>query len=55
MIEIKIGDCTEYANICEARIRHWMPIGTEIESEAQVGKAKPQKGEQISVFDIFGD
>lgn len=45
----------EYAKICEARIRHWMPIGTEIESEAQVGKAEPQKGEQISIFDIFGD
>lgn len=43
----------EYAEICEARIRHWMPIGTEIESEAQVGKAKPQKGEQISIFDLF--
>ena len=43
----------EYAKICEARIRHWMPIGTEIESEAQVGKAKPQKGEQISIFDLF--
>ena len=44
----------EYAKICEARIRHWMPIGTEIKSEAQVGKAEPKKGEQISVFDIFG-
>jgi len=43
----------EYAKICEARIRHWMPLGTEIESEAQVGKAKPQKGEQISIFDLF--
>ena len=43
----------EYAKICEARIRHWMPIGTEIESEAQVGKAEPQKGEQVSIFDIF--
>tara|TARA_A100001388_G_scaffold274232_1_gene257502 strand:- start:112 stop:921 length:810 start_codon:yes stop_codon:yes gene_type:complete len=44
----------EYAKICEARIRHWMPIGTEIESEAQVGKAEPKKGEQVSIFDIFG-
>lgn len=44
----------EYAKICEARIRHWMPIGTEIESEAQVGKVKPKEGEQISIFDIFG-
>ena len=43
----------EYAKICEARIRHWMPIGTEIESEAQVGKAEPKKGEQVSIFDIF--
>ena len=45
----------EYAKICEARIRHWMPIGTEIKSEAQVGKPKPKEGEQISIFDIFGD
>ena len=45
----------EYAKICESRIRHWMPIGTKIESEAQVGKAQPQEGEQISIFDIFGD
>lgn len=44
----------EYAKICEARIRHWMPIGTEIESEAQVGKAEPKKGEQVSIFDLFG-
>lgn len=43
----------EYAKICEARIRHWMPIGTEIESEAQVGKAEPKEGEQISIFDLF--
>ena len=43
----------EYAKICEARIRHWMPLGTEIESEAQVGKAEPKKGEQVSIFDIF--
>jgi DNA modification methylase len=43
----------EYAKICEARIRHWMPIGTEIASEAQVGKAEPKEGEQISIFDLF--
>ena len=45
----------EYAKICEARIRYWMPIGTEIESEAKVGKAEPKEGEQISIFDIFGE
>lgn len=44
----------DYAKICEARIRHWMPIGTEIKSEAGVGKLEPQVGEQISIFDIFG-
>lgn len=43
----------EYAKICEGRIRHWMPIGTAIESEAQVGKVKPKEGEQISIFDLF--
>lgn len=43
----------EYAKICEARIRHWMPIGTEIESEAQVGKVEPKSGEQISIFDLL--
>ena len=43
----------EYAEICEARIRHWMPIGTEINSEANVGKAEPKKGEQVSIFDLF--
>jgi hypothetical protein len=43
----------EYAKICEARIRHWMPIGTKIESEAQVGKSEPKEGEQISIFDLF--
>ena len=43
----------EYAKICESRIRHWMPIGIEIKSEAQVGKAEPQKGKQFSIFDIF--
>jgi len=43
----------EYAKICEARIRYWMPIGTEIKSEAKVGKAEPQKGETISIFDLF--
>ena len=43
----------DYAKICEARIRHWMPIGTEIESEAQVGKVEPKEGDQISILDIF--
>lgn len=44
----------EYAELSEARIRHWMPIGTEINSEAQVGKAEPAQGGQVSIFDIFG-
>lgn len=44
----------DYAKICEGRIRHWMPIGTEIKSEAGVGKAEPKKGEQISIFDLLG-
>jgi len=26
----------------------------EIKSEAGVGRAKPKKGEQLSIFDIFG-
>ena len=43
----------EYAKICEGRIRHWMPIGTEIESEAGVGKREPVEGEQVSIFDLF--
>tara|TARA_B100000035_G_C20890064_1_gene504572 strand:+ start:80 stop:781 length:702 start_codon:yes stop_codon:yes gene_type:complete len=43
----------EYAKICESRIRHWMPIGTEINSEAKVGKAKEKEGDTISIFDLF--
>ena len=43
----------EYAKICEARIRHWMPIGAEIESEAEVGKKETQEGDTISIFDLF--
>ena len=43
----------EYAKICESRIRHWMPIGTEIESEAKVGKREPKEGELIPIFDLF--
>ena len=43
----------EYAKICEARIRHWMPIGTEINSEAEVGKAEEKEGETLSIFDLF--
>lgn len=42
----------EYGKICEARIRHWMPIGTELKSEA-VGVAKsPTKGGMVSIFDF---
>jgi hypothetical protein len=44
----------EYAELSEARIRHWMPVGTEIDSEANVGKAEPAPGGQVSIFDIFG-
>lgn len=40
----------EYAEICEARIRYWMPIGTEMESEAQVSTTQADEG-QISLFD----
>ena len=43
----------EYAKICEGRIRHWMPIGSEIVSEAEVGKAEAQEGDTISIFDLF--
>ena len=43
----------EYAKICESRIRHWMPIGSEITSEAGVGKAEPKEGDTISIFDLF--
>jgi hypothetical protein len=42
----------EYAEICEARIRHWMPIGTSIESEAGVGAPEVKVGGQISIFDL---
>lgn len=44
----------EYAKICEGRIRHWMPIGTQIKSEAGVGRLEPKVGDQLSIFDIFG-
>jgi DNA modification methylase len=40
----------EYAEICEARIRHWAPIGTEVESEAGVGEAEEKEGEMYSLF-----
>lgn len=40
----------EYAKISESRIRHWMPINTEMESEAQVGISQSEEG-QISLFD----
>lgn len=41
----------EYAKICEARIRHWMPIGTKINSEADVGKGEEEESTgQISLF-----
>ena len=44
----------EYAKICEARIRYWMPIGSEIESEAYgVGKKEAQEGDTLSIFDLF--
>lgn len=40
----------EYAKICEGRIRYWMPLGTEIESEANVGKVEHEKDGQVSLF-----
>lgn len=40
----------EYAKICEARIRHWAPIGSEIKSEAKVGEAEKKEGEMYSLF-----
>lgn len=43
----------EYAKICEARIRHWMPIGTEVNSEAEVGKTEEKEGGTLSIFDLF--
>lgn len=42
----------EYAKICEARIRHWAPIGSEIISEAKVGKVEIKEGDQVSIFDL---
>lgn len=42
----------EYARICEARIRHWSPIGTEIKSEAGVGKTEDKRGGMCSIFDF---
>jgi hypothetical protein len=43
----------EYAKICEARIRYWMPIGTEVNSEAEVGKTEEKEGRTLSIFDLF--
>tara|TARA_B100000927_G_scaffold291562_1_gene294428 strand:+ start:202 stop:897 length:696 start_codon:yes stop_codon:yes gene_type:complete len=42
----------EYAKISEGRIRHWMPIGTDIDSEAEVGGEKAKEGETVSIFDF---
>jgi len=41
----------EYADICDARIRHWMPLGTEIKSEASPSIAPSTKGGMTSLFD----
>ena len=43
----------EYAKISEGRIRHWMPIGTDIDSEAEVGGEKAKEGETVSIFVLF--
>lgn len=40
----------EYAKICEARIRHWAPIGTEVKSEAGFGKCDDKKEGMCSLF-----
>ena len=41
----------EYAKICEARIRYWSPIGTEIKSEAQLEeKGEKEHTGQVSLF-----
>jgi hypothetical protein len=40
----------EYAELSESCIRHWMPIGTEIKSEADVGKAESAQGGQVSIL-----
>lgn len=41
----------DYGNLCEARIKHWAPIGTEIKSEAvsKEGEKKEPTG-QLSLF-----
>lgn len=41
----------DYGNICEDRIKHWAPIGTEIKSEAEPneGEKKEPTG-QLSIF-----
>ena len=41
---------TEYAEICEQRIKYWMPLGTELKSEA---KGNTDKSDQISIFDLL--
>jgi DNA modification methylase len=41
----------EYAKICDARIRYWSPIGTEIKSEAQLEeKGEKEHTGQVSLF-----
>ena len=42
----------EYAEICDTRIRHWMPIGSEIKSEVQASPKKQKSGDNISIFDL---
>lgn len=42
----------EYAEICNARIRHWMPVGSEIKSEVQAPSKKQKSGDNISIFDL---
>lgn len=47
----------EYANICEARIRYWCPLGTEIKSEADADKvtttsSDKRAGEMCALFDF---
>lgn len=45
----------EYGAIAEARIRHWMPIGTEVKSESSYVKPELKEGSQVSIFDLLGE
>ena len=42
----------EYAKICEARIRHWMPLGSKVVSETEGVEREIREGEQFPLFDF---